>query len=139
MGCCFSYFIGAFAPNPELHFLSTAPNPLKGARISFVCYFRSSSFFFLDKKTKQKNQDFARFARKTDGRKAKIPKLLPAVVKQWVFLRFPSLFFGSPDKVDRSCERGKAFGMDRPHPPFGHPLRGRGILESRKVWVHLEV
>ena len=34
-------------------------------------------------------------------RKAKIPKLLPSVVKQRVFLRFPHLFFGSPDEVSR--------------------------------------
>jgi hypothetical protein len=27
--------------------------------------------------------------------------------------------------------------VQRPHPPFGHPLRVRGILESEKVGVHL--
>jgi len=41
------------------------------------------------------NSVLCRFTRKTDGRKAKIPKLLPAVVKQWVFLHFPSLFLAT--------------------------------------------
>jgi hypothetical protein len=57
--------------------------------------------FCLATKSKQKSQDSARLTRKTGARKAKIPKLLPTVVKQWVFFRFPYLFFSSPDEVTR--------------------------------------
>jgi hypothetical protein len=57
--------------------------------------------FCLNTKSKQKNQDYVRFTRKTGAQKAKIPKLLPAVVRQWVFLRFLHLFFSSPDEVTR--------------------------------------
>ena len=55
--------------------------------------------FFLDEKRNKKIKTDARFTRKTDAQKAEIPKLLPPVVKQWVFLRFFHLFFGSSSKV----------------------------------------
>ena len=57
--------------------------------------------FFLDEKRNKKIKTDARFTRKTYAQKAEIPKLLPSVVKQWVFLRFFLLFFGSPSKVSR--------------------------------------
>jgi len=57
--------------------------------------------FFLDEKSNKKIKTDACFTRKTGAQKAEIPKLLPTVVKQWVFLRFSHLFFGSPSKVGR--------------------------------------
>ena len=58
--------------------------------------------FFLDEKSNKKIKTDACFTRKTGAREAEIPKLLPLVVKQWVFLRFSHLFFGPPGKVGRS-------------------------------------
>jgi hypothetical protein len=58
-------------------------------------------FWELDEKSNKKIKTDACFTRKTGARKAEIPKLLPSVVKQWVFLRFSHLFFGSLSKVGR--------------------------------------